>query len=177
MESSDQIFVRVLSGQRVQLMAYIWSIVRAPDLVEDVYQDVCLVAMEKRPAVESDADLMRWLRAVAQNKALQMLERRHKTPKLMEPELLELMDEQWRDEDGPSHGSELEFLQGCLTKLTPYSREVVNLRYGQGLTTQKVADVLHRKVEAVYKALVRIHVALAECVRRKLIAEERGSNG
>jgi len=44
METFDSIFVRVVTGQRVQLMAFIWSIVRAPELVEDVYQDVCLVA-------------------------------------------------------------------------------------------------------------------------------------
>lgn len=69
MQSSDQMFVRVLTGQRVQLMAFIWSIVCVPELVEDVYQDVCLVAMEKRPITDTDEDLMRWLRAVAQNEA------------------------------------------------------------------------------------------------------------
>ena len=94
----------------------------------------------------------------------------------MEPELLELMDEQWLERDGSSAGPDLEHLQSCLTKLTPYARQVVDLRYGQGLTTQKVADVLQKKVEAVYKALVRIHTALEECVRRRLGAESRGSN-
>lgn len=86
------------------------------------------------------------------------------------------MDEQWQEHDGSSNGPELEHLQSCLTKLTPYAQQVVNLRYGQGLTTQKVADALQRKVEAVYKALVRIHNALEECVRRQIGAQERGSN-
>jgi RNA polymerase sigma-70 factor (ECF subfamily) len=176
METFDPIFVRVLTGQRVQLMAFIWSIVRTPELVEDVYQDVCLVAMEKRPITSSDEDLMRWLRGVARNKAMQALERRQKHPKLMEPELLQLMEEQWRERDGSSPGPELEHLHECLNRLTPYSREIVNLRYGQGLATGKVADVLQRKADAVYKALVRIHVALEECVRRRLQAENRGSH-
>ena len=39
----------------------------------------------------------------------------------------------------------------------------------------KVAEVLGRKVETVYKALSRIHSTLGECVRRRI--REEAPNG
>ena len=50
------------------------------------------------------------------------------------------------------------------------------MRYFEGLRGKQVAEKLGRKPEAVYKALQRIYVTLAECIERKLAALEKGAS-
>ena len=44
-------------------------------------------------------------------------------------------------------------LDACMNKMTPYSREILRLRYMEGLAGTEVADTLNRKVDTIYKAL------------------------
>lgn len=171
MSVNEQAIIRVLTGQRSHLLAYIASIVRDPQIVEDVYQDVCLLALERRGEVYNEQSIMPWLRAVGQNKSLTALRRQRKQPAPMDQSLLDLMEEQWREEDASRDGPAMEALRYCLEKLTPYARRIVDLRYGDGLATRKVAETLNRNVETVYKALTRAHSTLGECIKRRQIKE------
>ena len=51
------------------------------------------------------------------------------------------------------------------------AREVVTLRYGEGMKSQAIADKLGRRVETVYKAITRAHAGLKKCVERRLKSE------
>ncbi len=62
-------------------------------------------------------------------------------------------------------------LRQCLSKLRERDRQLVELRYEPGATTQGVADQVGRSIHAVYKALNKIHTQLLECVRKTLSAE------
>ena len=48
MALSETIIVRVLLAERAKLLAYIWVIVRDAHLVEDVFQEVAALAVQKR---------------------------------------------------------------------------------------------------------------------------------
>ena len=63
-------------------------------------------------------------------------------------------------------------LQDCLKKLAERDRELIQLRYEFNATTRSVAERIGRGVDAVYKALNRIHIQLLRCVRRTLELEE-----
>ena len=68
------------------------------------------------------------------------------------------------------------FLHNCLDELSEKSRETIRLRYFEGLRGSQVAEKLGRKPEAVYKALQRIYVTLAQCILRKLAALDTGDS-
>ena len=67
-------------------------------------------------------------------------------------------------------------LNDCLEGLSEKARETIKMRYFEGLRGKQVAEKLGRKPEAVYKALQRIYVTLAECIERKLAALEKGAS-
>ena len=59
-------------------------------------------------------------------------------------------------------------LAECYDLLAERDRQVIDLRYQPGATTKQVAQQLGRSVNAVYKALNRIHDELLDCINSKL---------
>jgi RNA polymerase sigma-70 factor (ECF subfamily) len=61
-----------------------------------------------------------------------------------------------------------EALAECIAKLSPADRDLLARRFAEGATVPSVAAGVGRSVDAVYKALARIRLALFECVTRAL---------
>lgn len=165
--------VRRLLRQRVGLLSYIRSILVDEHLAEDVFQEVCVVAMQKHDELNSWEHFDAWVRKVARYEALSALRRSRKLSQLLDEALLDLLDDHWqRYKQEQVQGDRTRALKECIGGLTPYAQRLVRLRYEQGLSGQALADALKRKVQAVYVALTRAHKALAECVRRRLHSPE-----
>jgi RNA polymerase sigma-70 factor (ECF subfamily) len=62
-------------------------------------------------------------------------------------------------------------LIACLEKLPPRDRDLMTRRLARGATTRSTAAQVGRSVEAVYKALAKIRLALFDCVTRTLARE------
>jgi RNA polymerase sigma-70 factor, ECF subfamily len=66
-----------------------------------------------------------------------------------------------------------EALEQCLKKLADDDQALLRRRYESGAAVRAVAADLGRSVQAVYRALNRIHLALLDCIQRALRAEAR----
>lgn len=73
MALDETTIVRVLLAERARLLAYIWVIVRDVHLVEDVFQEVAALAVQKREELRDEAALPVWLRRTARFQALAAL--------------------------------------------------------------------------------------------------------
>jgi RNA polymerase sigma-70 factor (ECF subfamily) len=62
-------------------------------------------------------------------------------------------------------------MAGCIDKLPDAHREMLRLRYSDGLAIEAVASQVDRSVEAVYRALSRIRQAIHQCVTQTLAKE------
>lgn len=169
--SEDQV-VRVLLREQVKVIAYIRFIVQDVHLAEDVFQDVCAEAVKRRDAIKSPAHLISWLRVTARHQSLNAIRANKKIPQLVDADLLDRFESRWQQyEDIPS-SKIMQALQQCIAKLTPYARQIINLRYNDGLTGEDLASAVDRKMDTVYKSLSRTHKALGTCVRRRLSADK-----
>jgi RNA polymerase sigma-70 factor (ECF subfamily) len=63
--------------------------------------------------------------------------------------------------------SQRAYLAECVEKLAPRDRDLLQQRFGAGLTSSQVAEALRRSPSFVSKALSRIHTALFNCIRRR----------
>lgn len=167
MALNEDTIVKALLRDRATLFAYIWSIVRDAHVAEDVFQEVSLLALHKRGELREAEALPTWLRRSARNLSLKALRRLGRAPALLDEKLLDLLEGQWERQEATPAAETLEALKHCLAELSPYARQVITLRYAQGLSGEGVAAKLGRKAEAIYKVLTRAHGALAECVRRR----------
>jgi len=167
MLKSEEIAARLLN-ERLALTAFIATVTRNHHLAEDVFQDVCVKAIGYKDGFESVAHLMNWTRLTGRNRAIDVLRVRDGTYQGLSIEVLNALSESWPDCQTMRVAERQQSLQDCLQTLTPYSREILRLRYFEGRSGSDVAQALGRKLETLYQALARIHKTLGQCIRQRL---------
>ncbi len=161
--------VKVLVAERAKLLAYIWSIVRDEHTVEDVFQEVSILAVQKCHEIENPRVLWAWLRQTAKYRSLHALRVRGKQL-ILDEHLLSKLDLVWPEYDQTPSPAMIDSLLKCVAELTPNAQQIVGLRYVDGLSGIEVAKRLKREVHAVYMALSRIHSALRRCIQQRMAA-------
>ncbi len=171
MALDETIIVRTLMADRAKLLAYIWSIVHDAHLVEDVFQEVSLLALRKRSELQDEKALSTWLRKSARLLALTAVRGKVKRPVLLGEDVLDKLDAAWGEADARSAAASLDLLHRCLAKLSERSRQFVALRYMERLSGAQVAAKLGTTVHSVYVALGRAHRLLRDCMKKQNDAE------
>ena len=166
--------VRALLSNRIKILSYLDSIVNDFHLSEDCYQDVCAAAVSKIDYFEDAEHLLRWSFRTGRNKAIDALRRRNRQPCGLEDTVLKALEGQWQTESTHSsfESDQTYTLKKCLQELTENGRKMVMLRYHEGMKSGKIAALMGRKVETVYRSLGRAHVSLRECMKRQLKKEK-----
>lgn len=172
MQESD--VVKVLLEARVRFCVPIWSIVRESQAVEDIFQEVVLRALRHREQITDAEHLLAWARTTAKNLAVDLLRQRGKSQVLDAG----VMDRIWAISDEQSSGlaDRKDALRSCLKKVPERQREVIWLRYGEGLSCNEVAQRMGASLDAIYKRLSRAHGDLRKCVERALSGDTNLSN-
>jgi RNA polymerase sigma-70 factor, ECF subfamily len=162
--------VILLLRERVKLLAYIRAIVRDGHLAEDIFQDVAVLAVRKRDQIRDGRHFLAWMRLTARHIALKLM-RRNRHYLLLDESLLDQMEEIWAEHDLSPDADLLEALKDCVERLSPHARELVKLRYQDGISGPRLAEVVDRQLNTVYVALSRIHRTLGDCIKKRRAAE------
>lgn len=159
--------LRLLVEHHDELFAFILSIVRNLAAAEDVMQDVAVVVCERWEQFTVGTDFGKWSRQIARYKILSERERTLKRLPLLSDDVIERIAVGF-DEDRRTSHDHTAALRECLRKLRNRAREVVRLRYADGLNCAAIAERIGTTLTTVYKDLSRARGALAECVGRRL---------
>lgn len=156
------------------LQGFILGFVRDVHRADDIFQELFITVRRKANEFTLGTDFLAWARAIARNKVLQHLDRERREglrQVSLEPSVLECLfasapeaDRAWE----PRRAA----LGRCVERLTPRTRELIDLRYGDGLWPREIAQKISWGVNAVNVALSEARKFLFECVRRQLAAEE-----
>ena len=172
-EVTEEDFLRHVLSERQKLLAYIRSIVRRRDLAEDLFQDVCVLALQKRHEIVDTAHLAGWLRVSARQLAMNAIRKHGHREQLLGDRIHDLMETRWRQMDAVDGSALGEALEHCLARLGAPARDLLRARYAEGLTSGQLAERLGRPVGSLYTTLSRIHKALAQCVMERVTVTER----
>ncbi|HYE20776.1 MAG TPA: sigma-70 family RNA polymerase sigma factor [Tepidisphaeraceae bacterium] len=171
----EQPLLRAVLSERVKLVAFLRSIVRRRDMAEDLFQDLCVLVLQKADQIPDMAHLPAWLRTAARQLAMNAL-RKHGNRNLpLGEKVSELMEPHWRTMDAASGTSMSDALEACLAALSEPSRQLLKKKHADGFTGQELSRQLGRPVGSLYTTLSRIHKKLAECILRR-VASARGSH-
>lgn len=173
MPVNEDLVVRTLLSHRLGLLAYIEALVRDAHIAEDVFQDVSSLALQKRDTIDDAAHLLKWLRKTARFRASYAMRQRFNQPLVFDDALLDEMDTQWiahveSTSGGGDETDRIDALRVCMEALTPNARQLIDLRYREGISGQDLADATGKQLNTVYVALTRIHRTLADCIRKRL---------
>jgi RNA polymerase sigma-70 factor, ECF subfamily len=176
MSLDEATIIQTLMAERARLLAYIWSIVHDAHLVEDVFQEVSLLAVGKRMELRDKQTLAVWLRRSARLISIAAMRRKGRLPLLFREEVLDKLDASWTNGNVTTTEETFDLLHRCMAELSSRSREFITLRYVNRFSGTELAEKLGMTVASVYASLARIHRNLRECIQRhrKLEGTSRG---
>ena len=159
---------KILLANRHRIIAYFLTITKDFHHAEDLFQEICVVAVGENQQFKTEKHLLNWAYLTGKNRAIDELRKKAsgKRPLVLTDELLNELAEKWCEEISPSLESEA--LAHCIELVTPYNKELLRLRYFEGRSCGNIAEITRKKLETIYQALSRLHKSLSNCVRARL---------
>jgi RNA polymerase sigma-70 factor (ECF subfamily) len=131
-------------------------------VAEDLVQQTFISAYFAMDRFRDGADFGAWLRGIARNVALAELRRRTRErtrlDRLREETIVGELRASQIDEE------RLAALERCLSKLPALSREMLALRYEQGMGCEQIAQTSGRTLDATRKMIQRARRWLQDCL-------------
>lgn len=155
--------VQVLLHDRLRIAAAASAVVRDVHAADDVFQQVVLAALEHKAAFRDAEHVLAWAIRAARCRAVDLARRRKLS--YLPDDVLDLLETGWGKADATDV---VEALHGCLGQLDTPARDLLQMKYDDGLTAAAIGARLRRSADAVYQNLSRLHRALRACVERKL---------
>jgi RNA polymerase sigma-70 factor (ECF subfamily) len=159
--------VQVLLRERLRVTAVAAAIARDVHAADDVFQQVVLAALEGRGRFRDPDHVLAWALRAARHRAIDLAHRRRLVS--LPEEVLDQLEAQWADPAPVGWSDRLEALHHCVGRLAAPARELLQMKYAEGLTAAVIAGQLRRTPDAIYQSLSRIHRSLRECVERELV--------
>jgi len=174
MAQSLHIFEVLAKQHEAMLLAYVHSLVPDTKLAEDVAQQTFLIAYRKIDLLQDPEAFPAWLRGIARLEALTIL-RRQRREVLVEPAVLEQLDEAYRAFEQQSAcatwDERTQMVKECYERLPETLRSVCHLHYFEDHKAREIGDMLEVNLNSILKRLQRARAAIRDCVQRRLAGE------
>lgn len=165
-------FVRLLGQNQRRLFLYVLGMVPNWNDAEEIIQETNLVLWREFGQFQSGTNFTAWACKVAFHQVLNWRKRRQRDRLEFSPAFLEAVAAE-AAEVADVLEERSTALADCIGKLPAPHRDLLRLRYTEGLTVEVVAQKLGRTIEAVYRALSRVRHTVHQCVTRTLTQESR----
>jgi RNA polymerase sigma-70 factor (ECF subfamily) len=160
-------FVAQLTAAQASLYGYITALLGDVHAASNVLQETNIVLWTKAAEFRPGSSFMAWAREIAYLKALSYVRDRKRDRLVVDYRLVEQaftqVDEIDQDERRLA-------LRHCVANLGERQRQLIQARYGDGLSIAGMARQQHKSEGAISMALGRIRQALVTCVKRRLAA-------
>lgn len=157
-------FVGELLRHQRRIYLFIASLLPNPSDIEDVYQQTCLALWNKRDQLPEVRDFFAWACGFARNEALHQIRSQSRSRQLYLPEdLLVTLAEEFR-QDLATDDDRLNALTGCLARLQPTHRDLLERCYQGVESIKEIANEMRITPAALTMRLQRIRHALLACI-------------
>ena len=168
MTLSEHEVLQTLMQARVRISAAAWLTVRNTHTAEDIFQNVAVKAMTRDLSFDDRSALLSWAFITARREGIDWLRRHRRETSSLDPEILELLEQEWQSEAVQPEGSRMDALRECLESLPEESRRLLRLRYFDGHNCEEVARRMGIGLNAIYKRVSRLHESLRLCIDGKM---------
>ncbi len=168
--ADDESLSRLFLQHRHLLLSYIHALVRDSNDAEDIFQEVGVRVMKKEQAPTDSREFAAWCRGIARNLVLHHWRSKQRNPVVANERLLDMLELAYQEAEPAEELSKQRSiaLADCLRLLPDHSRDVINMRYFEGLTSVEIGERLERSSAAVRKVLSRVRAQLEECIESRL---------
>ncbi len=159
-------FLRILQANKRRIFGYIFACVPNYCTAEDIMQDTIIRLWSKFSTYTPGTNFAAWGIACARYVILEYQKKNRDLCIQFETQALENLSESYETDEG--FDNRIEALRRCLNKLPEIQGRIIRMRYDQNLTVKEIALKIGRPVHGMYKAVIRIHNSLQECIEGKL---------
>jgi RNA polymerase sigma-70 factor (ECF subfamily) len=162
--SSHEAFVRALTKHERVVRAYIRGAgIARPEDVDEIMQEVSLIAWEKFDQLKDVAEFPKWACVIARYRVLEFRRQKYRDRLVLSDKVFDLLMEEALEESGQREGR-LRQLERCLESLPVAGRKLVMAAYQSGTSIDDLARSQGKKANALYQQLWRLRKILAKCV-------------
>lgn len=147
-----------------RLYSFLLILVHNEADAEDLFQDTAAAMLENFDSYAHGTNFTAWSMTIARNKAVSFLRKNAKSFPCFSDEIYNRFAEaEMKDQDCfPERAAALE---KCIGKLDAVDQKIVQLRYEQDYSMNRIAELFGRSKTGLYHTLARIHNVLHQCVR------------
>ncbi|MBB3206106.1 RNA polymerase sigma-70 factor (ECF subfamily) [Rhodopirellula rubra] len=163
--------VGLIAQHQSRLRGFLRSLLTGHDDVDDLLQEVNMVLWKKAGDFEIGTDFWAWSSQVARFKVMERI-RKYSRDRLVFDEsfILEIAD--LASERSAGFDDERSALRGCLERLPPAQRTLLEMRYTQNLAIGRIAQEMSRPSGSIRQTLYRIRGLLMQCIESRLGTQE-----
>jgi len=169
--SAQREVMRLAMEHRAQIWGYLMGLSKDPLRAEDLFQNTYLVICEKWQQFTPDTNFVAWALRIARFEFLASVDPARRDFVTVEAEVLEAALGEI-DARPDALAAKKEALRLCIDELQPKSQQVFMLRYGEGVSCERVAESANMSLSALYTLLSRVRQTLFDCIQRRLRVEE-----
>lgn len=161
---------------RHKLMAFILGMVRNHAAAEDIFQNVWVKVAEASARGVEIHEL--WCRGVARNLILHYWREQRGGRVVFSDRMVDLTEQAFAEDTADAEElwiARLSAVDHCIEQLPERSRELLRMKYEEGLRIAEIAPRLQKSVANIKVLLLRLRGALFACVEKRLPAMEGGS--
>ncbi|WP_404305309.1 sigma-70 family RNA polymerase sigma factor [Neorhodopirellula lusitana] len=162
-------FMQLVADQHQQLRSFVRALGVDADWVDDLAQEVFLVAWREQQSFDTQRDVGKWLRGIARNLVRNEVRKRQRQKRFLHQGLTELLIDAVPAKPLAWEESDTSVLRDCVEQLAPKSRKLVSGRYRDGWKAPDLADHFGMTPAAVRQALGRIRQQLKQCVELRMV--------
>jgi len=169
-------FIRLLSAYERHLAAYVMVYIPNKADADDLLQETKLALWRSFDQFEADSNFGAWARRAAFHRILDFRKRKGRESRrlVFSDACLERLGEAF-EERADVREQQMDRLSNCVARLSGEHRQIVSLRYHEGLAMEQLARRIDRTVAATYRVLSRIRLALRDCVHSTAASAETTS--
>jgi RNA polymerase sigma-70 factor (ECF subfamily) len=169
--SRGRTFLQLYRANERRIYGFILSLVPDWSAADDLMQETTMVMWSKFDTFEIGTDFAAWAICIARYQIMNYRKKMRNRRVQFSDDVLEAIDDKVASA-AEDVDAIRDALRVCLKKLSERDQRLIHLRYEPDASTKSVAERVGRRIDAVYKALNRIHVQLLYCIRRRLAMEE-----
>ncbi|MDF1756322.1 MAG: sigma-70 family RNA polymerase sigma factor [Verrucomicrobiales bacterium] len=171
-DDSHEKFIALLTKHERVIRASIAAVIRRSEDVDEIMQNVSLVAWRKFETLTEPEGFGKWACVIARYEILSFQRDKARDRFELDEELIDKITAEAASEV-VSTNRRLHLLDHCLKKLPDERRRLVLQAYEPGCKTADLAGKLGKTVDGLYQLLRRIRLELKQCVDRELTTEPR----
>ncbi|MBX2850909.1 MAG: sigma-70 family RNA polymerase sigma factor [Phycisphaeraceae bacterium] len=153
--------------------AYIRSLVPDAHDRDDVLQETAKQVAVMFDQYDPERPFANWAVGIARLRVLECRNRRRREGKMFGGDMLNTVATAILEVQ-PEMSQRIAAMEQCVKKLKPRHRTLLDLRHTDDLDVTTIAERVGVKPNTISVALYKIRTKLAECIKRRVEAEDRG---